>query len=55
MNVQLLTISLGAISDDGNNDELVLCNKVPNAALLARRLVAVVRLHVELQRRNQWQ
>jgi len=55
VHVQLLAISFAAIHDHRHDDELVLCDKVPDAPFVLRRLVAVVRYHVELERRYERQ
>jgi hypothetical protein len=49
VHVQLLTISPVAVDNGGDDDELVLCDEVPHAALVLLRFVAVVGLHVQLE------
>lgn len=50
MHVQRLPIASASTDGGGHNHQLVLRNKVPDAALFARRLVARMGLDVEFQR-----
>ena len=53
MHIQRLTIPPAATNSRRHNNELVLRDEIPNAALLAGRLVARVGLDVEFQRRDE--
>ena len=55
MHVQCLAISSASTDSRSDNDKLVLCDKVPNAALFAGRLVTRVSLDVEFQGRDKGQ
>lgn len=55
MHVQLLAISAIAVSDDGDNNELVLRDEVPNAPLVAVRRRTRVGLDVEFEGWHRWQ
>ena len=55
VHVQCLTITPASTDCRSYNDQLVLCDKVPNASLFARRLVARVGLNVEFQSCNEGQ
>lgn len=55
VHVQCLTITPASTDCRSHNDQLVLCDKVPNASLFARRLVARVGLNVEFQSCNEGQ
>ena len=55
VHVQSLAITSASTNSRSNNDQLVLCNKVPNASLFARRLVARVGLNVEFKGCNEGQ
>lgn len=49
MHVHRLPIAAVSIQDRCHNDELVLCNKVPDAALMLGRFVAVYGVEVEFE------
>jgi hypothetical protein len=55
VHVQCLTITSASTDCRSHNDQLVLCDKVPNASLFARRLVARVGLNVEFKGCNEGQ
>ena len=55
VHVQCLTISSASTDCRSDNNQLVFCDKVPNASLFARRLVARVGLDVEFQSCNEGQ
>ena len=55
MHVQCLTITPASADRRSHNDQLVFCDKVPNASLFARRLVAGVGLDVEFEGCNKGQ
>jgi hypothetical protein len=55
VHVQCLTITPASTDCRSHNDQLVLCDKVPNASLFARRLVARVGLNVEFKGCNEGQ
>lgn len=52
MHVQRLAVTPTSADRRSHDDQLVLCDKVPNASLFARRFVARVGLDVEFQGRN---
>lgn len=52
VHVQLLAITLGAVGNGGDDDELVLHDEVADASLFAGRLVAGVGFDVELEGGN---
>lgn len=55
MHVQCLSITPASADRRGHNDQLVLCDKVPNTSLFACRLVARVGLDVEFKGCNEGQ
>jgi hypothetical protein len=55
VHVQCLAIASASADRRSHNDQLVLCNKIPNAALFARGFVARVGLDVEFQGSNERQ
>jgi len=55
VHVQCLAITPASTDCRSHNDQLVLCDKVPNASLLARRLVTRVGLDVEFEGCNKGQ
>ena len=55
VHVQRLSVTPASADRRSHDDQLVLCDKVPNASLFARRLVAGVGLNVEFQSCNEGQ
>jgi hypothetical protein len=55
VHVQCLAIASTSADRGGHNDQLVLCDKIPNAALFACGFVARVGLDVELEGCNERQ
>lgn len=53
MHVQCLTIAPASTRSHSDHYQLVFCDKIPDAALLAGRFMARVGLDVELKCRNQ--
>ena len=55
VHVQCLAITSASTDRRSHNDQLVLCDKVPNASLFACRFVARVGLNVEFEGCNEGQ
>jgi hypothetical protein len=55
VHVQCLAIASASADRRGHNDQLVFCDKIPNAALFARGFVARVGLDVEFEGCNERQ
>jgi len=54
MHVQLLPVALAAVDYSGDDDQLILGDVVPNAALFTLGFVAVVRYYVQFESRDYW-
>lgn len=53
MHVDRLSIAAVSVQNGRHNNKLVLCNKVPDAALVLGRLVAVYGMEVEFEGRGE--